>query len=60
VLEAFMLSLCHGYLWIAAIESLAHIKRAPHIRDKHYRKWKTVEIIHFSTQNAWCSVVIVS
>lgn len=55
-----MLSLCHGYLWIAAIESLAHIKRAPHIRDKHYRKWKTVEIIHFSTQNAWGSVVIVS
>lgn len=58
-LEAFMLSLCHGYLWRAATESFAHIKQASRFREKHYRKWKIVEITPFSMGDAWCSVVIV-
>ena len=34
-------------------------KKAPCFRQKHYRKWKIIEIIPFSMENAWCSVVIV-
>lgn len=58
-LEAFMLSLCHGYLCRVATEHFAHIEKDPCFREKHYRKWKIVEIIPFSMKNAWCSVIIV-
>lgn len=57
-LEAFMLSLCHGYLCIVAIESLEHIKKA--LTSERNRKWKIVGVNPFSMENAWCSVVIVS
>lgn len=35
-------------------------KEGPHIKKKHYRKWKIVGVNPFSMENAWCSVVIVS
>lgn len=32
----------------------------PLFREKHHRTWKIVEITLFSTENTWCTVIIVS
>lgn len=46
-LEAFMLSLCHGYLCIVAIENLEHIKKALTSERNITESGKLLELTHF-------------